>query len=83
MKAQANAVIAMLTVSPAMAQDAVPRGFVSLRAVDPSIAQDIRYAGANNLVGRALPGYEDAACILRIEVEFGGEQRSADEPEAA
>jgi D-alanyl-D-alanine dipeptidase len=32
-------------------------GFVYLRDADPAIAQDIRYASADNFVGRPLPGY--------------------------
>ncbi|MGA8227303.1 MAG: peptidase M15, partial [Xanthobacteraceae bacterium] len=34
------------------AQSSLPPGFVYLRDVDPTIAQDIRYAGYNNFVGR-------------------------------
>jgi zinc D-Ala-D-Ala dipeptidase len=52
----------------AAAQGAPPAGFVYLRDVDPTIAQDIRYAGANNFVGRPLPGYEAPECVLRREV---------------
>lgn len=43
----------------------LPDGFVYLRHVDPSIAQDMRYATANNFTGRALPGYATGECILR------------------
>jgi D-alanyl-D-alanine dipeptidase len=46
----------------------LPPGFVYLRDVDPTIAQDIRYAGSNNFVGRPLPGYDAAECILRRDV---------------
>jgi D-alanyl-D-alanine dipeptidase len=42
-----------------------PAGFVTLRAIDPSIRQDMRYAGRNNFVGHALPGYGAAECLLR------------------
>ena len=52
----------------AFAQSALPTDFVHLRAVDPGIAQDIRYAGSDNFVGRPLAGYEAAECILRREV---------------
>ena len=55
-------------VQTAAAQGALPAGFVYLRAVDPSIAQDIRYAGSDNFVGRPLPGYEAAECVLRRDV---------------
>ncbi len=42
----------------------VPKGFVYLRDVDPTIVQDIRYAGSNNFVGRPIKGYRAAECIL-------------------
>ena len=32
----------------------LPGGFVYLRDIDPTIIQDIRYAGSNNFVGRPL-----------------------------
>lgn len=43
----------------------VPVGFVHLREIDPGIRQDMRYAGRNNFVGHALPGYAAPECILR------------------
>ena len=43
----------------------LPPGFVYLRDVAPGIAQDMRYAGANNFTGRPLPGYDAAECVLR------------------
>ncbi len=39
-----------------------------LRDIDPSIIQDIRYAGPNNFVGRRLEGYEAAECVVKREV---------------
>lgn len=36
-----------------------------LRDIDPTIAQDIRYAGSDNFVGHPLPGYEAAECVLQ------------------
>jgi len=44
---------------------ALPNGFVYLRDLDPSILQDIRYAGSNNFVGRPLRGYDAAECIVK------------------
>lgn len=49
------------------AQD-LPAGFVYLRDLDPTIIQDIRYAGSNNFVGRPLRGYEAAECVVKREV---------------
>jgi D-alanyl-D-alanine dipeptidase len=50
--------------APACAGPALPRSFVYLRDVDPTIVQDIRYAGSHNFVGRPVSGYLGAECIL-------------------
>ena len=39
--------------------------FVYLRDLAPSIAQDMRYAGAANFTGKTVPGYEAAECVLQ------------------
>jgi D-alanyl-D-alanine dipeptidase len=57
----------MALASPAGAQ-ALPGGFVYLRDIDPSILQDIRYAGPNNFVGRRLAGYDAAECVVKRDV---------------
>jgi zinc D-Ala-D-Ala dipeptidase len=62
----------------AAAQSALPSGFVYLRDVDPSIAQDIRYAGFDNFVGWPLPGYEAAECVLRQDVATALKRVQAD-----
>jgi D-alanyl-D-alanine dipeptidase len=54
-------------VPPARAQT-LPGGFVFLRDIDPTIIQDIRYAGSNNFVGRPLRGYEAADCVVKRDV---------------
>jgi D-alanyl-D-alanine dipeptidase len=46
----------------------LPGGFVYLAEIDPSIIQDIRYAGSNNFVGRKLAGYDAAECVVKREV---------------
>lgn len=46
----------------------LPGGFVYLREIDSSIIQDIRYAGANNFIGRPLRGYDAAECVVKREV---------------
>jgi len=38
---------------------------VSLSDIAPSIRQDIRYATANNFMGRPLPGYNAPKCLLQ------------------
>ena len=64
------------------AQSALPAGFVYLRDVEPAIAQDMRYAGFNNFVGRPLAGYEAAECILRRDVALALKRVQADLAEA-
>jgi zinc D-Ala-D-Ala dipeptidase len=46
----------------------LPGGFVHLRDIDPTILQDIRYAGTNNFVGRRLSGYDAAECVVKRSV---------------
>jgi D-alanyl-D-alanine dipeptidase len=41
---------------------------VYLRDVDPTIRQDMRYAGSDNFTGHPLPGYRAAECLLRRPV---------------
>jgi D-alanyl-D-alanine dipeptidase len=66
-----KAIVIALTVtafaSQASAQP-LPGGFAYLRDIDPSILQDIRYAGSNNFVGRPLAGYQAAECVVKREV---------------
>lgn len=54
----------MLSPVAAWAGSSLPKGFVYLREVDPTIVQDIRYAGSHNFVGRPIKGYLAAECIL-------------------
>ncbi|WP_411757646.1 M15 family metallopeptidase [Streptomyces venezuelae] len=39
-------------------------GFASLREVDPTVRQDIRYATDRNFTGAVVPGYEEPLCLL-------------------
>jgi D-alanyl-D-alanine dipeptidase len=50
------------------AKDFAPKDFVYLRDVDPSIEQDMRYAGADNFTGKPVPGYDAPECMLVREV---------------
>lgn len=54
-------------VSPVAAQG-LPGDFAFLRDIDPTIIQDIRYAGANNFMGRPIAGYGAAECVVRRDV---------------
>src|ERR1700681_4457936 len=58
--------IIMMPPVPALAGSALPRVFVYLRDIDPTIVQDIRYAGSHNFVGRPIRGYLAAECILSV-----------------
>ena len=42
----------------------MPKDFVYLRDVDPTIQQDMRYASADNFTGAKVPGYEAPECVL-------------------
>ena len=55
----------LVTAATAGKTPALPAGFVHLRLVDPSIRQEIRYAGSDNFTGKPLPGYASGECILR------------------
>ena len=58
------ALIITLLPASALAGSALPEGFVYLRDIDPTIVQDIRYAGSHNFVGRPITGYLAHECIL-------------------
>ncbi|MCB1515753.1 MAG: M15 family metallopeptidase [Hyphomicrobiaceae bacterium] len=57
--------VSVMGFSPSHAGEAP---LVALSDIDPSIRQDMRYAGANNFTGARVPGYEAAACWLRPAV---------------
>jgi D-alanyl-D-alanine dipeptidase len=70
--AAALAGLAALALPTAQAQDgdaapALPEPLVYLRDVDPSVLQDIRYAGPDNFTGRPVPGYVAGECVLMRE----------------
>ncbi|MFD9411724.1 M15 family metallopeptidase [Streptomyces sp. NPDC059989] len=43
---------------------AAPPEFRALADVDPTVRQDMRYAGARNFMGRPVEGYEEPVCLL-------------------
>ncbi|ABD07131.1 Peptidase M15D, vanX D-ala-D-ala dipeptidase [Rhodopseudomonas palustris HaA2] len=67
MRRLALACFGMVLATAARAQP-LPDDFVYLRDLDPSIRQDIRYAGVNNFVGRKLAGYDANECIVKRSV---------------
>lgn len=54
------------TAAPAGAapDPTAPADFVSLRSVDPTILQDIRYTTTHNFVGERVDGYRQPLCLL-------------------
>ncbi len=50
---------------------ALPNDFVYLKNIDPSIIQEMKYAGSDNFIGRPIPGYQAATCILTREAAEG------------
>ena len=52
-----------LSLTSASAAD-LPKGFVRLADVDPTIRQDMRYAGSDNFIHRPAKGYEAPVCIV-------------------
>jgi D-alanyl-D-alanine dipeptidase len=68
----------LLLLQAGYAQTVLPSGLVYLRDIDPSIAQDMRYAGSDNFVGRPLPGYDASECILRRDAALALKQVQAD-----
>jgi D-alanyl-D-alanine dipeptidase len=63
----------------AAGEDGPPPNFVRLGDIAPRIRQDMRYASADNFLGRPVPGYCAGRCWLRREV---GEALAAVQQEA-
>jgi D-alanyl-D-alanine dipeptidase len=71
-------ILLLAFAAPAAARDTLPPGFVYLRDVDPSIAQDMRYATQDNFTGRPLPGYDAGECVLRRDAALALQKVQAD-----
>lgn len=54
-----------VTLSPATTIEAA--GMVDIRSQIPDIAQDIRYFGSDNFIGRQIDGYGAPRCWLKLE----------------
>ncbi|MBZ9732631.1 M15 family metallopeptidase [Mesorhizobium sp. CA18] len=59
--------LALLPATSPAAADPLPAGFVRLADIDPTIRQDIRYAGLENFLHRKADGYEAPVCILTAQ----------------
>lgn len=64
-------------IALASAAQAAPP-LVYLRDVDPSIAQDMRYAGRDNFTGKRLPGYDAPECLLHRAVALALKRAQAE-----
>ena len=62
--------IAAIAATPCAAEE-MANGFVYLRDVDPTILQDMRYAGPGNFTGHAVNGYDAPECVLVREAAEG------------
>ncbi|TRV74883.1 M15 family metallopeptidase [Streptomyces sp. 130] len=63
----AAALLAVTLTAPvarAESEPKAPREFVSLRSVDPTIIQEMRYATAHDFMGEPVDGYRQPLCIL-------------------
>ncbi|MFG2600003.1 M15 family metallopeptidase [Streptomyces sp. NPDC048462] len=58
------AVTAAAPVAQAKPEPKAPAEFVSLRAVDPTIIQEMRYPTGHDFMGEPVDGYRDPLCIL-------------------
>ncbi|MBX9696856.1 MAG: M15 family metallopeptidase [Alphaproteobacteria bacterium] len=45
-----------------------PKGFIYLHTIDPTIIQEIRYAGSDNFLGRPVRGYLAPLCITQEKI---------------
>ncbi|WP_224544957.1 M15 family metallopeptidase [Mesorhizobium sp. CA16] len=59
--------LALLPATSPAAADPLPAGFVRLADIDPTIRQEIRYAGLENFLHRKADGYEAPVCILTAQ----------------
>ncbi|CDX29814.1 D-Ala-D-Ala dipeptidase [Mesorhizobium sp. SOD10] len=77
---QKIAFCALLSIAGTLAAgaDPLPAGFVRLADIDPTIRQDIRYAGRENFLHRKVDGYDAPVCILTAQAAkaLSGVQRA-------
>lgn len=70
-------ILVAATVAVAAHAD-LPTPLMHLAGIDPTIIEDMRYAGANNFTGSAVPGYDAPACILARPVALALARVQAD-----
>ena len=53
-----------MTLQAALDSQVLPEGFVYLQDIDPTILQEVRYAGYHNFIGRPIPSYNAPVIIM-------------------
>ena len=56
--------LCVMASPPSVGAEAMPKDFVYLTDIDPTIQQDMRYAGATNFTGSPVAGYDAPECVL-------------------
>ena len=64
----ASILLTAIALAGSAAAQSLPGDFVYLRDIDPSIIQDVRYAGVNNFMGRPMKGYDAPECVVKRSV---------------
>jgi D-alanyl-D-alanine dipeptidase len=64
----ASILLTAIALAGSAAAQSLPGDFVYLSDIDPSIIQDVRYAGVNNFMGRPMKGYDAAECVVKRSV---------------
>lgn len=53
-----------------IAQHTLPKGFVYVETIIPTIKVDLRYCGSNNFIGKPIDGYKKEKVILTRQAAF-------------
>lgn len=77
-RAACLALLLLPAAAGGLPQNTLPKDFVYLRDVAPAIAQEMRYATADNFTGRPLPGYAAGECVLRRDAALALARVAAD-----
>lgn len=55
----------------ALRSQELPEGFVYVRDIEPTLLEEVRYAGSHNFTGRPIPGYLAPVIVVTEPVAFG------------
>jgi len=70
--------VVMLLLSSAAFASRLPKDFVYLKDIDPTIQQDIRYSGYHNFMGHPVKGYHAKECVLTRQAAYALAKVQAD-----